>query len=346
MQPLLLPANQPANRFYRGGPKITAFRADHSQPPCGAHDPEDWIASSTCCHGQDTLGLTKLPSGKLLRDEIQANPDTWLGPEHVKAYGSDSTGVLVKLLDAGQRLPVHAHPHRDWAKKHVKGAKYGKAELWFVLEPGLMRVGLKETLSAERLRKIVDKQDVETLMGLMHAVPLERGQAVYIPPGVIHAIGEGMLIAEVQEPSDLSVFCEWRDFPIDGTKDGHLGLGFDVALTSIERQGRSVEDVESLITKPDTKGPLLPNLTGEYFTVERYSFRTGRQGADFPPGFAVVIVYEGENLKLLTSSGDGGADLTLRKGHTVVLPYAAGRFHFEGEGSVIIARPPSAHVYD
>jgi mannose-6-phosphate isomerase len=207
-----------------------------------------------------------------------------------------------------------------------------------------MHVGLKETLSVESLWKIVDEQNVETLIGLMHAVRLEKGQAVYIPPGVIHAIGEGMLIAEVQEPSDLSVFCEWRDFSIDGTKDGHLGLGFDVALTSIERQGRSAEDIESLITKPDTEGLLLPNLTGEYFTVGRYSFKNGRQGEEFRPGFAVVIVYEGENLKLVTSSGDGDADLTLRKGHTVVLPFLAGRFHFEGEGSVIIARPPSAHV--
>lgn len=345
MQPLVLPANQPANRFYRGGPQISAFRADASQLPCGAYDPEDWIASSTCCHGQDTLGLTKLSNGKFLKDEIQAHPESWLGPEHVKAYGSESTGVLVKLLDAGQRLPVHAHPHRDWARKHVEGAKYGKAELWFVLQPGLMRVGLKETLSPERLREIVDGQDVETLLGLMHAVPLERGQAVYIPPGVIHAIGEGMLIAEVQEPSDLSVFCEWRDFPIDGAKDGHLGLGFDVALTSVERQGRTAEDVQSLITKPDTEGLLLPLLTGEYFTVERYTFRSDRRGQEVARGFAVVIVYEGENVKLITSSGNDGDGLVLRKGHTVVLPYAAGTFHFEGEGSVVIARPPSAETY-
>lgn len=339
MRPLVLPANQPLDRFYRGGPQITAFRAGDAQAPRGDHSPEDWIASSTCCHGEDKVGLTQLPNGKVLRDEIQAHPDTWLGPEHVKTYGSDSTGVLVKLLDAGERLPVHAHPHRDWAMQYVKGAKYGKADLWFVLEPGLMRVGLKETLSVERLREIVDNQDVETLLGLMHAVPLEKGQAVYIPPGVIHAIGDGMLIAEVQEPSDLSVFCEWRDYSIDGVKDGHLGLGFDVALTSIERQGRTAEDIQSLITSPTTEGLLLPNLTSEYFTVERHSFQSGRQGEHFRSGFAVVIVYQGQNLKLLTSSGD----LTLRKGHTVVLPYAAGKFHFEGEGSVVIARPPPAY---
>ena len=334
MLPLILPANQPANRFYRGGAQITAFRSDSTQP-CGEYDPEDWIASTSCCHGEDTLGLTKLPNGKTLKDEIQANAESWLGPRHVRVFGS-STKILVKLLDAGQRLPIHAHPHRDWAQRHL-GATCGKAELWFVLEPGIMRVGLKETVSSGRLRELVDAQDVETLLGMMHEIPLERGQAVYVPPGVIHAIGEGMLIAEVQEPSDLSVFCEWRDFPIDGVKDGHLGLGFDVALTAIEMEGRSRENIAGLITGPDAVGLLAAHHTEEYFAVERYNVHEESQR--FAPGFAVIIVFEGDDLQMMTDAG-GDSALALRKGHTLATPYGAGSFHFRGSGSVVIARPP------
>lgn len=109
MDPIILPSNQPPNRFYRGGPQISSFRAKPSQGP---RPPEDWIASTTCCHGHSTLGQTRLPSGVLLQDEIDAHPEEWLGKEHIKAFGVD-TKLLVKLLDAGQRLPIHAHPHAE-----------------------------------------------------------------------------------------------------------------------------------------------------------------------------------------------------------------------------------------
>lgn len=329
MFPIILPANQPANRFYRGGARISAFR---SAPRCGEFDPEDWIASTTCCHGQDTLGLTRLDNGNLLVDEIKNSARAWLGPDHVEAFGA-STRILVKLLDAGQRLPIHAHPHRDWAKKHL-GKSHGKAEIWYVLEPGVMRAGLRESITLERLRALVDNQDVETLLGLMHEIPLERHQAVYIPPGMLHAIGEGMLIAEVQEPSDLSVLCEWRDYPIDGSKDGHLGLGFDVALNAVEMTGRTKEEMMALISDPGLEGPLCHSHTKEYFTVERYTI--GSQST-FAPGFAVLIVFEGQ-LQMTTA---GGMITDLRKGNTVVVPFDAGAMHVKGQGSLIIARPPA-----
>ena len=321
MQPIVLPANQPANRFYRGGSRISAFR---SAPPCGEYEPEDWIASTTCCHGQDTIGLTKLPNGALLRDEIKNNPQQWLGPDHVKKFGTD-TKMLLKFLDAGQRLPVHAHPHRDWARHHL-GAPCGKAELWYVLEPGVMRIGLRESVTAERLRTMVAEQDVETLISMMHEVSLKRNQAVYVPPGVLHAIGEGMLIVEVQEPSDLSVFCEWRDYPLDGVTNGHLGLGFDVALTAVEISGRSKQEIKDLVMDAEMDGPVGERHTEEYFRVERH---TVTSKSEFTPGFAVIIVLDIEALLEIKAAGDD--TVPLRKGTTVVVPYGAGAFCLRGE---------------
>lgn len=203
-----------------------------------------------------------------------------------------------------------------------------------MLEPGVMRVGLKESITPERLKALVDKQDVETLMGMMHEVPLRRHQAVYIPPGVLHAIGEGMLIAEVQEPSDLSVFCEWRDYPIDGSRDGHLGLGFEVALSAVDMAGRTREEIEDLITDPDVDGPLGNHHTKDYFRVERHSVHSD---SSFARGFAILIVFEGD-LQMTTAAGDS---INLRKGNTVVVPYNAGVFHLKGEGRVLIAQPPN-----
>jgi mannose-6-phosphate isomerase len=78
--------------------------------------------------------MTRLDDGRLLSDAITNEPLTWLGEDHVARYGDDVM-LLVKLLDAGQRLPVHAHPDGDFAASHVAAA-HGKAEAWYILSPG------------------------------------------------------------------------------------------------------------------------------------------------------------------------------------------------------------------
>jgi len=328
MAPIVLESNQPPNRFYKGGSQISAFR---SAAPSDTYQPEDWVASTTCCNGQDTLGLTQLENGSLLRDSIENEPEYWLGEEHVKKFGT-STKLLVKLLDAGQRLPVHAHPHREWAHQHL-GVSCGKAEMWFTMNPGTVWLGLREKISPERLRELVDKQESDTLRSMMHEIKLQRHQAVYVPPGVLHAIGEGLLVAEVQEPSDLSVLCEWKDFAIDGTKDGHLGLGFETALTAIERSARTTEEMTDLVTAPAMEGVVCSPASREYFRTE-YHHVIGH--VVHPRGFAILIVLDG-HMELETS---GSGNTALSHGFTVVIPHSDGDFSLRGEGSVFIARPP------
>jgi mannose-6-phosphate isomerase len=66
-------------------------------------------------------------------------------------------------------------------------------------------LGFKREVSAEELLALVEAQDIETMLGLIHRVSVKQHQIVYVPPGVLHAIGEGIMVAEVQEPEDLSV---------------------------------------------------------------------------------------------------------------------------------------------
>src|SRR5439155_27078643 len=96
------------------------------------HAPEDWIGSTTTSFGEQTRGLTVLPDGRLLRDAIAAAPTAFLGPAHEQRLGADPA-LLVKLLDAGQRLPVHFHPEEDFARTHL-GSAHGKTEAWIVVE--------------------------------------------------------------------------------------------------------------------------------------------------------------------------------------------------------------------
>ncbi|KAH8170122.1 mannose-6-phosphate isomerase [Sarocladium implicatum] len=330
MAPIILPSNQPKDRFYKGGAQIDALR---SAGPSDEFQPEDWVASTTCCNGcaDSKVGMTRLPDGRLLADAIASEPEYWLGKEHMAKYGVD-TKLLFKLLDAGQRLPVHAHPHVDWARKHLD-RKHGKAEAWYMLTGGHIHLGLKEDIPMDQLLKWVEEQNVEALLSRMHKIPVQPHQTVYVPPGMLHAIGEGILIVELQEPEDLSVLLEWKGFAIDGEKDGHLGLGFETALTAVESTARSPEEMQRLVSGPTKSGPTVAEPSREYFRLDRSAIE-GKETLE--AGFAIMVVLDGE---MAMKTAEGSA-MVLKKGSTIISPHGDGQMTLTGKGDVLIARPP------
>jgi mannose-6-phosphate isomerase len=326
--PVELPPNQPAQRFYRGGEQIAAFRG---HGPAEPYTPEDWVGSVTEVRGQRGVGLTVLDGGELLRDAIAADPVGWLGAEHVARWGSDPQ-LLVKLLDAGQRLPVHAHPDDAWAASHL-GAAHGKAEAWYVLRGGTVHVGFRDELPLERLSELIAAQDTAALLGLLNAVEVAPHDSVLVPPGTAHAIGEGVLIAEVQQPEDLSILMEWHGFALDGAVDGHLGVGFDVALGAIDTRALTGDRLSRLVRRDIRSGSALPSAADAWFRLDRV-----RGGEVLPAGLAIVIGEDGE-LELAT---EGRTVTPLGRGSTVLVPSVAGALHFSGSGSAVVARPPDA----
>ena len=100
--------------YYAGGEKISKFRGGDER----ARGPEDWVGSTAALPaallaGSDlTAGISRLEEGTLLREAVRADPTGWLGPELGRSLDDGDVGVLVKLLDAGERLPVHCHPSR------------------------------------------------------------------------------------------------------------------------------------------------------------------------------------------------------------------------------------------
>lgn len=110
--------------------------------------------------------------------------------------------ILIKLIDAKQNLSVQVHPGNAYAIKH--GERYGKTEMWYILEcePGAcLYYGLKEQISEEDFRKHVEEQ---TLDQILNAVPVHKGDSFFIAAGTIHAIGKGIVIAEIQQNSNLT----------------------------------------------------------------------------------------------------------------------------------------------
>lgn len=308
MTVVALPANQPET-FYRGAGRIAAFRGGGGVPD----RPEDWIGSVTPRFGLGPSGLSTLPDGRVLADAIDADRAYWLGPDRTE------TGVLVKLLDAGERLPVHVHPDRGFAASHLASA-YGKTEAWVIVEArpdAYVHLGFDRDVSATELAGWVDSQDVDALLAATNRIPVTVGDAILCPAGVPHAIGDGILLVEVQEPTDFSVMLEYERFGLEG---GDLGLGYDVALQCVDR---SAWDARRLGGLRGTDG-LLPAAADAFFTAERL------HGGATVTGFSVLIVTKGEGT--LRGNSD---DVTVRKGDTLLIPYASGPLHLDGDVEAI-----------
>lgn len=329
MQPVILSANQPADRFYRGGAAIREFRRGHGAD--GDFVPEDWVASTTTLFGEDRLGLTALPDGTLLRDAVADEPVRWLGQKHLDRFGVD-TKILVKLLDAGERLPVHAHPDVSFASEHL-GVAHGKAEAWFAMAPGTVHVGLRQNISRQALLDLISQQDTVQLLGLLHERQLEAGDTLFVPPGTLHAIGEGNFVVEVQEPEDMSILAEWKTFAIDGAEDGHLGLGFDLAVEALDLRGRSEGEVDSLVTRQRRGFSILTQLADQYFRVAHLDI--DEEAVNIPASFCVLIVTRGA----VELSGLWG-DIPMCKGDTVLVGHACGDLGITGDGSLVLVLPP------
>ena len=344
-EPSRLPINTP-RRFYRGGERILAFRGLSVPADFDDHRPEDWLGSTTHLFAEGGGGVTRLPSGVDLPGALAADPLGWLGEVHVTAYGV-VPGLLTKLLDSGERLPVHSHPDRAFAARHLD-CEHGKTEAWIVLdaEPDAeVWLGFREELAPDLLAELVDAQD-ERLLAALNRVEVARGDAILVPAGQPHAIGKGVLILELQEPTDLSVMLEHERF---GLEQAHAFLGLDraLALESVDRGPLTVEAIGALRrrwTDVAGAGPALPVEAREFFRAQVVR-PTGDGDSPEPvtveAAFAVTVVVEGRGT-LVTGLGDGddGVSLDIERGDVLLVPHGAGGVRIAGDVTVIRCMPP------
>lgn len=333
--PVLLPVNQ-FDHFYRGGDRIGALR----HGPGGPQRPEEWLGSATTRFGESTQGLSVLPDGRFLRDAVIADPAAWLGPDHVARYGT-SIEVLVKFLDLGQRLPVHLHPNREFSRTHL-GLAHGKTEAWYVVDapPGArVGVGFAETMALADIAAMVSSYDSSGLLNALRTREVRPGDAMLVPAGLPHTVQEGVFVLELQEPTDLSILLEWQDFAVDGDRDGHLGLGFDVALQAVDTAGVTDADLDRLVVRREDIAragltSALPPEADAYFRAQHLD--TGAAPVVVDAGFAVVAVLDGAG-----SITTADQTLAVAKGDVLVLPYAAGDWTADGTLVAVACRPPA-----
>jgi mannose-6-phosphate isomerase len=331
--------------YYAGGGGIDRFRGER-----GTEGPEDWVGSVTPFPplllpegGDPNTGISRLADGSLLNGHVAADPEGWLGPERHRRFGHEP-GLLVKLLDAGERLPVHWHPDRAFAQEHL-ASRFGKNEGWIVIaaEPGArIWLGFSREIGGDELRSWVEAQDAGAMLEVMNVFLPAAGDVYYVPAGVPHAIGAGVTIVELQEPTSFSILAEYRAF---GVEDGAatLGLGWDLALSCVDARAYTrrlqavLRPAQLVHAEPGgTVGRLYDRETEPYFQAHR-ARATGGSLVLGGPEFRIVVVESGEGALAATAARE-----QVRAGETWLVPYGAGELVLEGTVEVIVCCPPAA----
>lgn len=167
--------------------------------------------------------------GRTLRSLVAGNPEAILG--EAAANAPDALfPLLVKLIDARETLSVQVHPTDSYAQSH-EHQPFGKCEMWYVLEaePGASIVhGLSRPTTPAELRHALDSG---TLGELLNYAPVTRGDTIIIPAGTIHALGEGIMVYELQQSSDLTYrLFDWNRQQVGGVRrELHIDKSLDVA---------------------------------------------------------------------------------------------------------------------
>jgi mannose-6-phosphate isomerase len=322
-EPIALSPNR-IGRFYRGGRLLGSFRGE----PSATDDdrPEDWVGSATRAwtppgSPSAPLGLSRVGVGGrsfTLEDLLVTDAEALIGAPFL-AHAGPTLGLLVKLLDAGERLPVHCHPTRRAASR-LLGSAFGKTEAWLLLgirDGGAPTVwaGFRDRVEPAQLREWIERQDTDALLGALVQHPVAPGDVLLIPAGVPHAIGAGIFLLELQEPTDFSVVAETRGFPVT-PEDATLGLGWDTAIGFFQTDAPA-----EVFQTPTALGGGLSRLLGPdadpFFRALRLEV-SGEASLELDPifGIGVVLAGSGEVRGARTA-------LPLVHGSTFALPAAA-----------------------
>ena len=353
-----LPPNR-VRRNYRGGALLHDWDG-HGQPGDG-ECPEDWIASTVEARNP---GLPPMPGEGLstlvtaegetsLAALIRHDPVAMLGERHVEHRGAD-VGFLTKLLDAGMRLHIQAHPTAAFAQQHL-GSPYGKLEAYYILAvrdgcEGALTLGFQHDPGPAEWRRIVLEQDTAAMAACFEPVPVKPGECWFVPGGVPHAIGEGLLVVEIMEPSDLVVRCEFeRDGLVVPPEARFMGRDPDFALQIFRHEQWSVAETREklrVMPRPLHDSPsvrhevLFDQRHNRCFEVQRLTVQPGGSHTlDIGGRLAVVLATRGEGT---LSAADEHHDFA--KGKRWLVPAATGGFTLHASQQVaeaIVCLPQS-----
>ena len=245
--------------------------------------------------------------GNSLEEITEVYMGDLVGEEIFEKYGREFP-LLIKLIDASEDLSVQVHPGDELAKERHHA--YGKTEMWYILEAAenaKIYTGFNRKMNRESFTKSLEQGDITEKLHIEKPSP---GDVFYIPSGRIHAIGKGVVLAEIQQTSDITYrVWDWnRKAAGNDERELHTGLAVDAI---------DYNNYDSYKTKAEPQLNDTVNITDcEYFTTNIiYIDKTIVKDYSLTDSFVIYICIEGR-AKL---EWDGGAE-DISKGETVLIP--------------------------
>ena len=286
-----------------GGQRMkTSLGLDFSPlPNCG----EAWVLSGVS--GSETSVMNGFLKGNELNELVEVYMEDLVGEASFQRYGNEFP-ILVKFIDSNDYLSIQVHPNDALAAK--RGIGSGKSEMWYILEadPGAEIIsGFNRKTDA---RSYLDFLERKNLKEILNIEKVSRQDVFYIPAGRIHALGPGILLAEIQQTSDTTYrIYDWDRVDKQGNS---RELHRELAVEAIDFDGpQSARTPYRKILNQTT--PLIdsPHFTTQIFSINK-PIRKNYEELD---SFVLYVCVEGKTKFECVTSVD-----TLRKGETLLIP--------------------------
>lgn len=319
MEPLKLKAA--FQDYIWGGRRL---REEYGKPCKLDRIAESWELS---CHPD---GLTEIVNGvnkgMTLKAYLEQDWKTLVGEG---ASGYSKFPVLIKLIDACQDLSIQVHPDDRYARANEKGEN-GKVECWYVVdceEGAALAYGFNRELTREEFESHINDG---TLLDYIRLVPVHKGDVFFIEAGTIHAIGAGIVIAEIQETSNITYrVYDYERVDADGNpRELHIKKALDVTKTwaappRMKRPPMQYNGYTATII-----------ADCQYFSTLELSIEGE---AAFPPNgglsYTHLLVTDGEGVLIY----DDGVLMPLTKGDSVFLPATFGAYAIRSQKCTVLA---------
>ncbi|WP_440121978.1 type I phosphomannose isomerase catalytic subunit [Tenacibaculum sp. Ill] len=257
--------------------------------------------------------------GRTLRSLLKEYKHDLVGNYVYKTFGKQFP-LLIKFIDAKEVLSIQVHPDDDLAGLQES---YGKTEMWYVMqadEEASIIIGFKENSSKE---EYIQHLDNKTLLSILNVDKVTKGDVYFVPPGRVHAIGAGLLIAEIQQTSDITYrIYDWDRKDIDGN---YRELHTEKALKTIDFSAKNT--YKTTYSKQENVASQV--VTCPYFTTNILPVK-GKKEVDLSrkDSFIIYMCVEGE----VTFFYDSQQEI-IRKGETILVPACIDKVEILSEGS-------------
>lgn len=257
---------------------------------------------------------------------------------HCEAF--ENFPILIKFIDAKSALSIQVHPDDTYALE--KEHSYGKTEVWYILsceENAFLYYGVNQSLTPEELKVHIENNTVTDVLNKVYVKP---GDIFFIEAGTIHAIGEGIVICEIQQNSNLTyrVYDYNREDAKGQTRPLHIEQALEVCklepehimdeIDHILADNESLND-ESLSNDEKVSNEIKPLASCKYFTTTLCKVSESYQIEITPKSFKSIIIIEGTG-----TLKEGEETLAFKKGDSFFIPATATDVCIEGKCQFIV----------